>query len=148
MFTILKQIHPFGCIPACAASVMQHLQIPGNWTEMNILNMYNNPQGSGFDTLKIFLEQNGLPIEWGIQLADNKVEFKTFIIDKNLSNIPLLCPVNQGPNNNAHCVVVADSNENNLIIYDPASTMPNSRIENYESFFPKWAGSFLWFEKV
>jgi hypothetical protein len=149
MFTILKQRIIDGCIPACTASVLNHHQIAGRWDEQFIYKMYDpRLRISGFDTLRIFLEGNGLPSNWVVKIKGNPIDFKQFIIEKNESGIPLLCPINQGPDKNAHCVVLADSDSDNLVIYDPSPKMPDLRTESYESFQSNWAGSFLWFEKV
>lgn len=149
MFTILKQQKEFGCIPTCAASVLLHHKIPGSWNESFIYKMYDPELPvSGFETLKIYLEGNGFPSNWKIHIVGKPLDFKQFVVDKNSQNIPLLCPINQGPGNNAHCVVVADSDENNLVIYDPHPSQPNVRKENYDAFLPNWAGSLLWFEET
>lgn len=148
MFTIIKQAHKqMGCIPACAASVMQFHQIRGLWIEACILNMYLHPQGSGFDTLKSFLERIGLPDGWRVQIVGSDIDFKAFVLQKNSAGIPLLCPINQGEGNSAHCVVLAESDDNNLRIYDPAQGVADTRTESYDTFRLRWAGSFLWFEK-
>lgn len=148
MFTIIKQLHPgAGCIPACAASVMQFHHIRGNWTEDCILDMYLQQKDSGFATLKSFLDRVGLPDGWTVQIGDANANFKQFVVDKNSGAVPLLCPISQGEGNSAHCVVLAESDADNLRIFDPAQGVPDMRIERYDDFVSRWAGSFLWFER-
>jgi ABC-type bacteriocin/lantibiotic exporter with double-glycine peptidase domain len=148
MFQIIKQTIADGCIPACAASVMRYHKISGDWNEPFIYKMYKSQhQLSGFDTLKLFLENNGLPSDWNTKIVGKPINFKQFLVEKNALNIPVLCPINQGPGNNAHCVVIAESDEKNLVIYDPHPSMQDKHTESYEGFQPNWAGSFFWFEK-
>ena len=91
-FSIIKQTDHNGCIAACAASVMQYLEIPGHWNEDCILNMNLHPLSTGFDTLKSFIDKIGLLDGWRIKVINNNIDFKQYIIEKNSNNMPLLCP--------------------------------------------------------
>ncbi len=150
MFLIIKQSHIDGCIPACAASVMQYYQIPGNWTYNFIYdNMKLYPGTADFDKLKSFLRGNGLPEDWDIQTTGREIDFKQFIVAKNNSDIPLLCPI-QGDNNSSHCIVLAHSDENNARVFDPDPNSGESDpyLVEYEVLKESWSGSFIWLEKI
>jgi len=125
-----------------------HLKISGNWNEKFILKMYDEEQDSGFDTLKYFLKKNGLPENWKITTQGGKMDIKQLILSKNLSDIPILCHIDQGLGKNGHCVVIADSDEKNLKIHDPGVGANDVTAVSYEEFSKNWTGSFFWIEKI
>lgn len=148
MFQIIKQTIKNGCIPACAASVIKFYGTLGDWSEHTIYNMYKMYNGSGFDILKQYLENNVLSDEWAVSIAGKDANLREFIFEKNSSNIPLLCHINQGSGVDGHCVVIADSNENNIYIHDPSPNVTHIKTIKYEEFEKSWDGSFIWFEKI
>jgi ABC-type bacteriocin/lantibiotic exporter with double-glycine peptidase domain len=144
-FKIIKQQDQgLGCIPACAASVLNYLQIRGGWTESEILGMYwqKHLNTLGFELLKNFLEKQNILGNLQIHIEAVSENFRELILQKNKRGIPILC--HKKP---AHCVVIFCSDESSVKIFDPAltaadsTTMPYSQIRNI-------AGSFLWFEEA
>ena len=149
-FTIIKQRNrPGGCIPACAAGVLRFLQVPGDWTESYILNMYSqNLRGSGFEILKQFLEQLQGLSQWNITIKkSNEIDLKTFLLEQQENNNPVLFPINRGPELPAHCVVIIQAEDRGAKIADPWPGNPAYTEETWGKLERIWAGDILFFTK-
>lgn len=144
MFNIEKQQNLLkGCIPACASSALKHLGIEGDWSEQNILQMYNDENKSGFETLKNFLESYDELKGWKIIISGIDQDFHNIIIKLNKENIPILC--HKKP---SHCIIIADSDSENVKIFNPHPSA-NTLILNNEDFkeYAKNLGSILYIIK-
>lgn len=101
-FHIIKQQNlQLGCIPACAASVLEYHAIEGNWNEAGILQMWAIPNGSGFERLKTFLQQDGRLPGWTTVIKGRAdVDLGAFLRqERQPEGNPVLFAINQGQHN-------------------------------------------------
>jgi hypothetical protein len=149
-FKILKQQHPSGCIPACAASVLRHLGIPRNpdWSEAGLFAMYNHQLPTGFDTLKHFLDAQPEMKGWEVIIREGAGSVLKILVTSIVSQHgPALIPVVGNP---VHCVVVIEPDENGAIICDPSPNQPDQELMTWDDIENKKKpiGGLLHFKKI
>lgn|GEM_PF-4704102 len=147
-FILKQQDRILGCIPACAASVLNYLAIPGCWSEQIILQMYQNPPSpNGFHTLKNFLQAKPGLTQWEISTAGREIDLKSFLLEKCGKETPVLLAESLGEGRGAHCLVVAQANDHAALVFDPAPERPDFDWYCYDKLHGCWAGEVLWFQR-
>ena len=150
-FTILKQQDgTHGCIPACAASLLRYHAIPkSDWSEAGLLAMYLHPLGTGFDTLKQYLDQQPEILnDWEVVIdscsGPDLQGIASAVVGK---HGPALIPLNQGAGNAAHCVVLIEPDDKGAVICDPSPNQPDRQVMTWSQIEDIWAGGLLYLRK-
>lgn len=150
-FKILKQQHPSGCIPSCAASVLRHLGIPGkpDWTEAVLLAVYSppaQPRTPGFEILRQFLEAPLKSEGWEMVIRQGSgPDLKDLVTSIVGQYGPVLIPVTGSP---AHCVVISEPDEKGAVVYDPSPNQPDQERMTWAAIQQKWIGGLLYFRRL
>lgn len=134
-FHIIKQQNlQLGCIPACAGSVLEYHAIEGNWNEAGILQMWAIPNGSGFERLKTFLQQDGRLPGWTTVIKGRAdVDLGAFLRqERQPEGNPVLFAINQGQHNPAHCVVITEAKGDHCLVFDPWPERPDACFFRYD----------------
>lgn len=141
-FHIIKQQDPRGCIPACAASVLDYHRIPGNWTEAALLG-YGQEQGaSGLEKLRTFLRRQPDFAGWDAEIPDAAGRnLRDFLTDVVGTHGPALMPVHGNP---AHCVVIISPDQTGAVVCDPAQGEPDAQHFTWAEIGGRWIGGLLY----
>ena len=127
-FNIEKQLNSDGCIQACFISILNYFNFnKPKYTERSLLNLMSIQQQkrinsktkvlSGFDCLKVVVDCFLHPgYEIVINDFNESPEFMRKYIKKDIPVMQIIKSVK-----NAHCIVITDSDRENLHVHDPAT---------------------------